>query len=92
MDAWARRAELARGEIPADGVASLPAGLSEREAEVARLVARGFSDRQIADELFISPRTVNAHIRNLLTKTNRINRTELAAWAVEHGIAAAGEE
>jgi DNA-binding CsgD family transcriptional regulator len=93
MVGWAERARVARAETAVGGVAvQLPAGLSEREAEVARLVARGYSDRQIADDLFISPRTVNAHIRNLLTKTNRINRTELAAWAVEHGIAAAGEE
>jgi len=66
-----------------------PAGLSDREAEVLRLVARGFSDRQIADVLFVSPRTVNAHVRNLLMKTERANRTELSVWAVEHGLVAA---
>ncbi len=89
MDGWARRASAALdGLAAAAGRAVYPAGLSEREAEVLRLIARGYSDRQIGDDLFISPRTVNAHVRNLLTKTERTNRTELSIWAVEHGLAA----
>jgi DNA-binding NarL/FixJ family response regulator len=52
-----------------------------------RLVARGYSDRQISDELYVSPRTVNAHIRNILGKTDCGNRTELSVWALEHGVA-----
>ena len=87
MEGWARRAEDQLAGIADAGRTAYPAGLSEREAEVLRLIARGYSDRQIGDELFISPRTVNAHVRNLLTKANRINRTELSVWAVEHGLA-----
>jgi DNA-binding CsgD family transcriptional regulator len=88
MDGWARRSEAVLDEVAAVGWRSTyPAGLSEREAEVLRLVARGYPDRQIADALFISPRTVNAHVRNLLTKTDRSNRTELSVWAVEQGLA-----
>ena len=93
MAGWGERTqELAARIGPrAEGRAIYPAGLSEREADVLRLIARGYSDRQISDELFISPRTVNAHVRNMLTKTNRINRTELSVWAVEHGLVASAE-
>lgn len=59
-----------------------PAGLTQRELEVLHLVSKGYSDRQISDELFLSPRTVNAHIRNMLAKTANANRTELSVWAV----------
>jgi len=65
---------------------TVPAGLTQRELEVVRLVARGHSDRQIGDGMFVSPRTVNAHVRNILTKTKLKNRTELSIWAVEHGL------
>jgi NarL family two-component system response regulator LiaR len=60
--------------------------VTAREADVLRLVARGYSDRQIADALFVSPRTVNAHVRNMLAKADVANRTELSVWAVEQGI------
>ncbi len=62
------------------------AGISRRELEVVRLVAQGYSDKRIADELFISERTVNAHLRNLRQKTNTANRTELSSWARDKGI------
>ena len=87
MEGWGQRAQTALDGVAVGGrPAILPAGLSEREAEVLRLIARGYSDRQIGDQLFISPRTVNAHVRNLLTKTDRINRTELSVWAAEQGL------
>jgi DNA-binding CsgD family transcriptional regulator len=89
MVPWISRAEAAldqavRFEQRRD--ATRPAGLTEREVEVVRLVARGHSDRQISDELFVSPRTVNAHIRNILAKTTCSNRTELSVWALENGL------
>jgi DNA-binding NarL/FixJ family response regulator len=68
-----------------------PGGLTDREIEVVQLVAKGYSDRQIGDELYVSPRTVNAHIRNILGKTECGNRTELSVWALEHGIFAETE-
>jgi len=89
MDAWAARAAgLARTAArPAPRPQpALPAGLTEREVDVLRLIARGHSDRTIGDRLFLSPRTVNAHVRNMLRKTDRANRTELSIWAVEQGI------
>ncbi len=65
---------------------SLPAGLTERELDILRLVARGYSDRRISEELFVSPRTVHTHLRNMLNKTELSNRTELSVWAVERGL------
>jgi len=54
------------------------AGLTERERDVARLVAAGSSNAEIADELFVSPKTVERHVSNLLAKLDARNRTELA--------------
>ncbi len=86
MAPWHSRAQAARSdaEVRLGGRSQLPAGLTEREADVLKLVARGYSDRQISDELYISPRTVNAHLRNMLNKTSVANRTELSIWAFEH--------
>lgn len=64
-----------------------PAGLSDREAEVIRLLAVGRTNRQIADELFISLNTVSHHLRNIFAKTGASNRTEAAAFAFETGLA-----
>jgi DNA-binding CsgD family transcriptional regulator/tetratricopeptide (TPR) repeat protein len=55
-------------------------GLSARELEVAELVARGMSNRQIADRLFLSVRTVESHVRSALAKEGLTGRTELAVW------------
>ncbi len=65
---------------------ALPAGLTQREMDVVRLVAKGYSDRAIGDEMYVSPRTVNAHVRNILAKTKVKNRTELSLWAVREGL------
>jgi DNA-binding CsgD family transcriptional regulator len=64
----------------------LPAGITARELDILQLVVRGNSDRQIGEDLYLSPRTVNAHIRHMLAKTTLSNRTELSVWAVEQGI------
>lgn len=88
MTEWLLRARaLDDGEAEPEPVATeVPGGLSQREVEVLRLVARGYSDRQISEQLFVSPRTINAHIRNMLTKTGAVNRTELSVWAAEQGL------
>ena len=90
MSEWQTRATVfsERVDAPILPIAEMPAGLSEREVEVLRLVARGLSDRQISDQLFVSPRTINSHIRNMLNKTGAVNRTELSVWAVEQGLTA----
>jgi predicted ATPase/DNA-binding CsgD family transcriptional regulator len=60
-------------------------GISEREIDVVRLVAEGLSNKEIAKSLHVSVRTVETHIRHMLTKTGLVNRTQLATWARERG-------
>jgi ATP/maltotriose-dependent transcriptional regulator MalT len=66
-----------------------PAGLTQREGSVLRLIAQGRSNREIADELFISLRTVANHVTNIFTKLGVANRTQAAAYAIEHGLGSA---
>jgi DNA-binding CsgD family transcriptional regulator len=54
--------------------------LTAREFEVARLVAAGNTNRQIPAELFLSPKTVSAHVEHILAKLGAARRTEIAAW------------
>jgi DNA-binding NarL/FixJ family response regulator len=60
--------------------------LSAREREVLQLVARGHSYKEIGAELFIAEKTVENHVRNILTKLQLNRRHELIRFAVEHGI------
>jgi DNA-binding NarL/FixJ family response regulator len=60
-------------------------GISTREIEVVRLVAEGLSNKEIARRLHVSVRTVETHMRHMLTKTGLVNRTQLATWARERG-------
>jgi DNA-binding CsgD family transcriptional regulator/tetratricopeptide (TPR) repeat protein len=72
--------------VPAsDG--GLPGGLSPREAQILKLVARGLSNRDIGEELTISEHTAANHIRSILRKTDCANRTEAASYAHRHGLA-----
>lgn len=64
-----------------------PDELTEREVEVLRLIAKGRSNRQIAEELFITENTVANHVKNILSKTQSANRTEAAAYAIEKHLA-----
>jgi DNA-binding CsgD family transcriptional regulator/tetratricopeptide (TPR) repeat protein len=66
---------------------TLPGGLSPREAQILKLVARGLSNREIGQELTISEHTAANHIRNILRKTNCANRTEAASYAHRQGLA-----
>jgi class 3 adenylate cyclase/pimeloyl-ACP methyl ester carboxylesterase len=65
---------------------ALPAGLSEREAEVLRLIALGRTNQQIAEQLVISPNTVARHVAHIFDKTGAANRTEAARFAALHGL------
>jgi DNA-binding CsgD family transcriptional regulator len=75
-----------RESAPAPTTPAALASLSQRELEVLRLVATGKSNQEIADALCISLNTVATHVRNILTKTDCINRTEAAAYALRHGL------
>jgi DNA-binding CsgD family transcriptional regulator len=59
---------------------ALPDPLTRREREVAALVARGMSNRRIAAELVLSPRTVDGHVEHILAKLGFGSRTQIAAW------------
>ncbi|PSJ25717.1 DNA-binding response regulator [Streptosporangium nondiastaticum] len=61
--------------------------LTHREQDIVRLVARGWTNAQIADELFISPGTVKTHIANVQNKLGTANRVGIAAWAWRTGTA-----
>ena len=60
-------------------------GLTPRELEVLHLVARHSTDREIADALSISPRTVMHHVSHILAKLGVPTRRDAAAWATRHG-------
>ena len=79
--ALARRARLPVGEAAPAGEGISTGGLTERELEVLRLVAAGRSNREIAAELFISPKTASVHVSNILGKLGAATRTEAAAKA-----------
>ncbi|HEY5989611.1 MAG TPA: LuxR C-terminal-related transcriptional regulator [Streptosporangiaceae bacterium] len=69
----------ADGAVAASGNAGA-AGLGKREAEVARLVADGLTNKQIGTRLFISERTVDSHVRSILNKLGFNSRAQIAAW------------
>ncbi|HEX9925050.1 MAG TPA: response regulator transcription factor, partial [Anaerolineae bacterium] len=61
-------------------------GLTRREREVAALIAQGHSNRQIAEGLVLSERTVATHVGNILNKLGFSSRAQIASWAVEKGL------
>ena len=76
-------AAAAEGAGPAPGLLS---GLTAREREVLRLLAQGSSNREIAAELFIAPKTASVHVSNILAKLGAASRTEAAAIAHRNGV------
>lgn len=85
-------AGLVLGEFRRLAAAPAPGGddqrpeLTPREVEVLRLVAKGRSYRQIADQLVLSHRTVQNHVQNTLRKLQLHNKVELARYAIEQGL------
>ncbi|GBF82025.1 response regulator transcription factor [Aphanothece sacrum] len=61
--------------------------LTPTELKVVQLVAQGLANREIAEKLNVSQRTIESHVSNMLNKTNLHNRTELARWAMESNMA-----
>ena len=84
--------ECARAVLEAAGQTSprlrtaWPAGLSDREVEVLRLVARGLSNRAIAATLVISPRTAEHHVQHIYAKIGASTRAAVALFSMEHGL------
>lgn len=93
--------EVAAGRLDADATACVlrsagadahrprlerPAGLTEREVEVLRLLASGMTNREMADELFISPKTVGRHVENIYAKAGVSSRAAAAVFAMGHGL------
>ena len=84
---------VATGEAPAAPAGGVPGvgaddeanKLTRREREVAVLVAGGLGNREIADQLFLSKRTVDSHIEHIFTKLGFSSRTQLAAWVLGQG-------
>jgi DNA-binding CsgD family transcriptional regulator len=68
------------------GPVELPDGLSAREVDVLRLVAQGYSNREIGTRLFISEHTAANHVRSILRKTGCANRTDAASYAHQRGL------
>lgn len=71
---------------------SFAAGLTSREIEVLRLVARGHSAKEMARKLGISAKTVDNHVQNLYGKIGVSTRAGATLFAIEHGLAQAGPE
>jgi HD-GYP domain-containing protein (c-di-GMP phosphodiesterase class II) len=94
------RSEVAAGRLDGDAVDAVlraaghrvrrrrewPAGLSTREVEVLRLVTRGFSNREIADQLTITHKTAGNHVEHVYAKIGASNRARAALFAMKHGL------
>lgn len=61
-------------------------GLTQRERAVAALIARGKSNREIADSLVVAPRTIETHVHSILSKLGFTSRAQIAVWAAEKGL------
>jgi HD-GYP domain-containing protein (c-di-GMP phosphodiesterase class II) len=68
-----------------------PAGLTAREIEVLRLLARGLSNKEIAARLVISPKTVGKHVEHIYAKIDAPNRAAAGLFATQHGLLPEGE-
>ena len=64
----------------------VPAELSPREIEVLQLVARGATNREIGEALYISENTVKTHLQNIMDKLHLANRSQAAAYAIQRGL------
>jgi len=71
---------------PKAAPAIYPAGLTQREVEVLRLVVLGMTNTQIAHKLIVSEKTVATHLTHIFNKTNSENRAAATAFAIRHGL------
>ena len=80
-------AVAAHEEPPGTRVPASLGELTERELEVLRLIAEGLNNREIADKLVISDKTVKTHVSSILSKLHLGDRTQAAIYALRHGLA-----
>ncbi len=71
---------------PGDASAEALASLTSREIEVLRLIARGYSNAEIAETFVVSEGTVETHVKRILAKLDRRDRTQVVVWAYEHRV------
>jgi len=76
-----------KGVVPSSGVLTLPDDLTQREAEVLKLIAAGLSNADIAEALVVSAATVKTHINRIFYKTGARDRGQAVRYAYEHGLA-----
>lgn len=79
--------EGGRGVQPSYPLLGLQTALTPREEQVLQIIARGFTNQEIAQELVVSVDTVKSHVRAILDKLQASSKREAAAWAREHGMA-----
>jgi DNA-binding NarL/FixJ family response regulator len=83
--------DFCRRPPPTTGVPPAAQGLTERELEVARAVARGLSNAQIARELYLGETTVKSHVANILAKLDLRDRVRIVVFAYESGLVRPGD-
>jgi DNA-binding NarL/FixJ family response regulator len=71
---------------PPSSPSEYPAGLTAREVEVLKLVAEGMTNARIAQELYLSPRTIHRHLNRIYHKLGTNSRASAARFATEHGL------
>jgi DNA-binding CsgD family transcriptional regulator len=86
LDGDAVEAVLVAAGHRAKARAERPGGLTAREIDVLRLVARGMSSKEIAAELVISPKTARNHIEHIYVKTGATSRVDASLFAIKHGL------
>ena len=86
LDGPATEAVLAAAGQSRAARGAWPAGLTDREVDVLRLIARGCSAGEVASELYIAPKTARNHIEHIYAKLNTSNRTGAALFALSHGL------
>ena len=86
LDPDAVEAVLAAAGLPRRARRSLPGGLTRRQVDVLRLLAAGRSNREIAAELVISPRTAEHHVQDVYARIGVATRAGAALYAMEHGL------
>jgi DNA-binding NarL/FixJ family response regulator len=87
MEGAVRRVEQLAGAALAEPPAGNPAGLTDREVTVLRLLARGMTNREIGELLHISEKTVINHLTHIYTKAGVENRAGAVMFAVRYGLA-----